>query len=391
MREKIVVFSGNRAEFGILFPIIQYLDQYYCVEVILSGAHVLKKWNTGEDVKKQLVLHGMNCKVVEIPLSDDENIYISCLGEIYVGVCEYFGKAENVGLAIVLGDRIESAAFALGAFYSKIPLIHISGGDLGDVLMYDAYIRHSISKIASYHFVTNEDSKRNLLQLGEEETRVFNIGNPSFDYDRMGLLSSSTILGTKYHLSVDDTVAVYTFHPLCAKTGEENFEEFMEGIEGMRMSKLTKIIVTYPNNDPGHELILEYIENQREDSRFYFVNSLGTYNYLSIMKNYKTIIVGNSSSGLLETAFYCTPVINIGERQRGRIRGDNVEDVLPDRKVIKEAINDIVTRYYYHIQKNEKSRYYFGDGKAALKAYTFIEQILKKSTEERLYKKFVVR
>lgn len=390
-KEKIVVFSGNRAEYGIMFPIIQHIGKYYSVDIILSGAHVLMRWNTSKAVKEQLEQSKVKCNVIEIPLHDDENVYIACLGEIYVSVCEYFRKTEDVGLAIVLGDRIETVGFALGAFYSKIPLVHISGGDIVDVLNYDTYVRHSISKIASYHFVTNEDSRRNLLQLGEEEERIFNIGNPSFDYDRIGLLPSYDTIAKEYGLFYDDTVAVYTFHPLCAKDKAENLKEFMEGIEGLKLSKIAKIIVTYPNNDPGFELILEYIENHNNDDRFCFVNSLGTYNYLAIMKNCRTIVVGNSSSGLLETAFYCVPVLNVGERQRGRIRGCNVEDVLADRRIIKEAINNIIEKYDNYLQKNEKDKYYFGDGTAAIKAYAYIEQIFEKNMKERLYKKFIVR
>ncbi|MCF2643554.1 UDP-N-acetylglucosamine 2-epimerase (hydrolyzing) [Roseburia hominis] len=388
---RITIFSGNRAEFGILFPIIQNLSEDFEVDLILSGAHVLKKWNTREDIKKQIRKYNIKCNIVEIELVDEEDTYIHCLGEIYGRVISYYEDRKNISLAIVLGDRIESFAFALASFYSQIPLIHLCGGDVVNVPNYDTNVRHSISKIANYHFVTSEQSKSILLQIGEETKRVFNIGNPSFDYDRLGLLPTISELEQKYSISTQDMIAIFTFHPASMKTAEENYNEFKCSLDAVVDSMVDKVIVTYPNNDPGYNLILDYIENLNRNSRILCIKSLGTNNYLALMKYFKSIIVGNSSSGLLETPLYCTPVINIGERQSERIRGCNVKDVKIDYNNIKFSVNEVVKKYNVLKTEYQKTQYIFGDGTAAIKAHQCIEQILKERKEDRLFKKFVIR
>ncbi len=389
--DRITIFSGNRAEFGILFPIIQQLSEDFEVEIILSGAHVLKKWNTREEVKNQLKKHQVKCKVTEIEIEDNEKTYTHCLSEIYEKVIEYYEQMRDISLGIVLGDRIESFAFALATFYSQVPLIHVCGGDVVNVANYDTNVRHSISKLANYHFVTSEQSRRVLLQMGEEKERVCNIGNPSFDYDRMGLLTEPQQLKMMYDISGDDIITIFTFHPASMKSAEDNFKEFKFSLDAVVDSKTDKVIVTYPNNDPGYELILAYIQQLKEDEKIIPVNSLGTYNYLSLMKNFNVIIAGNSSSGLLETTLYCVPVVNIGERQAERIRGCNVKDVGVDYSAIKKSIDDIVTNYSKEKESYSVSKFVFGDGNAAIKAKDFIVEILKKDRKERLFKKFIIK
>lgn len=389
--QKITFFSGNRAEFGILFPLIQSLGEKYEIDLILSGAHVLGKWNTREEVISQLQKNHVQCKLIEIELIDNKKTYIHCLGEIYEKTIDYYENEEQVDLAIVLGDRIESFAFALASFYSQVPLVHVCGGDVVNVQNYDTNVRHSISKIANYHFVTSERSRKTLLQLGEEQDRVYNIGNPSFDYERLGFLPDAEQLSVKFHISKKDKIVIFTFHPASSKTSEVNFKEFKCVLDSIVNSKVGKIIITYPNNDPGYELIVNYLEKMNENKRVLCVKSLGTYNYLSLMKNYKVIIAGNSSSGLLETTLYCVPVINIGERQTGRIRGANVKDVEVDYNEINRTINEIVENYDTIKSNNEGSKYLFGDGTAAIKAKKYVEKILETKREDRLFKKFIVR
>ncbi len=389
--EKIAVFSGNRADFGILFPLISSLNSRYQVELILSGAHVLEKWKTKKDVENQLHDNHIHCGITEIPLKEEKDVYKKCLGEIYIKTTGFFESNMDTQIAVVLGDRIESVGFALGAFYSEIPLLHICGGDVVEVFNFDNNIRHCISKLANYHFVTNERSKNVLLQMGEEQQRVFNIGNLSYDYERLGFLTTPEELSETYGISSMDIVVIYTYHPACDRTKEENCREFKCGLEAVIASAATKVIVTYPNNDPGYELILDYVNSLNNNEKVFCVNSLGTYRYMSFMKNYKTIIVGNSSSGLLETALYCVPVLNVGERQNGRIRGCNVTDVPLDYNRIKAALNSAVENYDELKKKYVKTKYIFGDGNAAVKAVEYIGEIMKLSKEERLFKKFVER
>ena len=389
--KELLVFSGNRAEFGILFPLIKELSDEYEIVIILSGAHVLKKWNTQDNVREILQKSKIDCKIHSLEIPEIEDVYTNCFGIIYEEMMKYYRNDKKATAAIVLGDRIESFAFAVASFYSQIPLFHFCGGDVVTVRNFDTNIRHSISKIASYHFVTNEISEKILIQMGEEKERVFRVGNLSYDYERLEMLTPVHELNKQYGIDNKDVIAVFTYHPACSKTSQDNFKEFKEGLNALIDSCVDKIIVTYPNNDPGYDLIMEYIDSVVQSSRLCCVNTLGTYNYLSIMKNYKTIIVGNSSGGLLETSIYCVPTINIGDRQNGRIRGKNVVDVDPVYEEIKKLTNDICTNYDKLSKSYEKSRYLFGYGDAAVKSKEYINHILEKTKEEILFKKFIIR
>lgn len=389
--KKIVVFSGNRADFGILFPLLHSLNYDYRLELILSGAHVLKDWGTNKDVRQQLNNSNIHCHITEIPLEEDKAVYQKCLGEVYRKTIEFFEVNGDIQIAIVLGDRIEAAGFALGVYYSQVPLLHLCGGDVAEVNHFDNNIRHCISKLADYHFVTNERSRNVLLQMGEESQRVINIGNLSYDYDRLGLLTPAKELGEGYQITQADVIVIYTYHPMGDRTKEENYRDFKCGLDASIDCAAAKIIVTYPNNDPGYELILDYIHTFKDNEKVLCINSLGTCRYLSFMKNYKTIIAGNSSSGLLETTLYCVPVLNIGKRQNGRVRGCNVTDVPPEYHTIKDVLNYIVQNYDELKDKYRQTKYIFGDGNAAIRAKESIDGIMELPKDERLFKKFIER
>lgn len=389
--KKITIFSGNRAEFGILFPIISELSKEYEVEVLLSGAHVLPPWNTKGAVEEQLHQYNVNCNIETIDLEPTTDAYLHSMGAIYEGTLNYYLKNEDVSMAIVLGDRIESFAFALGTFYSQIPLMHLCGGDVVNVPNFDTNVRHSITKLANYHGVMSEQSRTTLLQLGEEELRILNMGNPSFDYERMGFLPNAEELQRKFNIKNDDRITVLTFHPASMKSGEVNYKEFRTCFDALVDSSVEKIIVTYPNNDPGHEQIVEYLEGFTKSDRVHCVKTLGTYNYLALMRNFKTIIVGNSSSGLLETPWYCVPVMNIGERQNERVRGCNVFDVDVNKESITVKLQEILANYDDLREDNKKMQTIFGNGEAALKVKAYIDEVMKLDKSEQLYKRFVMR
>lgn len=390
--KQITVFTGNRAEFGILFPVICELSKYYELDIILSGAHVLPPWDTYQDSVLQLEKANISFHAYKIELSSSTDIYTSSLSTIYDWMLEFYSRRDT-DYGVVLGDRVESFGFALATFYSRIPLVHICGGDVTEVSNFDTNVRHSITKLAGYHMATSAFSQKVLLQLGEEEKRIKNIGNPSFDYERMGYLTPKKDLIEKYHLSDQDKVGIFTFHPAANKTAYENMVDFQCVFKGVVSSHLTRILITYPNNDPGYDLIVEFLSQcrQEQDHRIQVERSLGTFNYLGIMKEFDCIIVGNSSSGLLETPFYQVPVINIGERQNGRVHGNNVIQCEINELAVKSEIDHAIDEYHTLKEIYRKDRFIFGDGKAAVKAADFLAVLDNLSKEEKLFKRFIVR
>ncbi len=387
--KKITVFSGNRAEFGLLFPIIVEISKKYQVDIILSGGHVLSPWNTKGDVIEQLETHEVKCNIKTIELDDQSDAYTRSLGAIYDGTLDYYAENKDVSLAIVLGDRIESFAFSLGSFYSQIPLVHLCGGDVANDPSFDTNVRHSISKLANYHFTVSERGKNTLIQMGEEEHRVLFMGNPSFDYERMGFLPEMNELKQEYGINEEDAVVLFTFHPVCKKSAEENYGEFKACLDAIIDTEVDKIIVTYPNNDPGYEQIVEYLENVSENDRICCKKNLGTFNYLGLMKYFKTIVAGNSSSGLSEPSWFCVPSLNIGERQGDRIRGGNVIDVPADGNAVKNTLQEVLDNYEALYEKNKQMKSVFGNGEAAIKAVNYIDSIIDIERKEQLFKKFI--
>jgi len=408
-RKRIAIFTGNRAEFGILFPLIVYLSNFYIVDLYVSGTHLDKRWNSIDNIRSQL--KNLPVGIIELKLREGIS-YKETLGDLYniaLKKLEKIHKEHNYEFSIVLGDRIETFAFALASFYSNIPIIHIGAGDIANVPYYDTNVRHSISKIAHVFFTNNEESSKILKQLGEEEWRIFNIGHLSLSY--LKLLSQRkeeelvNALKEEFNLTEDTLVIFLTYHPSHFKDEEQNFKDFEEVLKGIFMGikevkKKRKInihvIISYPNNDPGFSKIFTYIKQQelKNEKKFTVVPELGTLRILVLFKNFKVIVAGNSSLGLTETAFFGIPTLNIGDRQKDRFRGKNVFDVEINADKIKNILKWIVNNYdklREKFTKDKTSKHFFGTPEAVEKAVAIINKLSKMPKEKLLFKRFVIR
>lgn len=391
-QKRILFFAANRAELGILFPLILETSRRYYVDLMVLDTYLL----SGEDdlYKKKQFIKKNNYRVnfIKITIKNSEDVYFDSLSCVYKKVFAYLKKQEQYPykFAVVLGDRIESLGFTLAVFYGKVPVVHVAGGDVAEVPYFDNSVRHCISKLANLHFPFSEKSARVLKQMGEEENRICMIGNPSFDYDRLQLIPSKQLIDQDFHIG-NGFCTVFTYHAGPLKTSRENLIEYKECLQGVLDSEIERIIITFPNHDHGSEEVLAFLSNLADTERITVVRSLGTENLHSLMKNFKTIIAGNSSMGLLETAYYMCPVLNIGDRQTCRARGRNVTDVCAKREDITEALNYMIRDYERNREQFRKDGRLFGDGNAAVKALDFLKMYEKVSNEELIVKKFVKR
>lgn len=391
-RIRVLFFAGNRAELGIMFPVILEMSKYYFVDLLVADTYYISGLQDLEEKKKFVEKNKYNVNFIEIAIRKNEDIYFESFPSIYKQVFSYVKKQEQYQykFAVVLGDRIESLGFALAVFYGKIPLVHMAGGDIANVPYFDTNVRHCISKLASLHFPFNQESAMVLRQLGEEERRICVIGSPTFDYNRMQLLLSKNEIEEEFQIG-NKFCAIFTYHSGPLKTATENLKEYQECLQGVLDSDLGKIIVTYPNHDPGSEKVLQYVSELEDTDRIIIVKSLGSIKLHSIMKNFNTIIVGNSSMGLSETTYYMCPAINIGDRQISRIRGGNVTDVNVKKKSITDVINLLIKEFASNRILYRKDKTMFGDGNAADKAINFLKIYEKVPTEELITKKFETR
>lgn len=395
--ETIEIFTGNRAEFGILSPLIEGLAHNYRINLILSGAHILDRWQTKNEVIQKV--KGFNnpaqVNIIELPVLNDipEYEFANLLPTISKEYIKYRNATkEKNKFCLFLGDRIESAAYAITAMYLEEILIHICGGDLGNNPHFDHNIRHSLTKVSHLHFVTNEKSYQIVKQLGEEEWRIANIGMPSIDVATKQATLSREELKERLGLTSNNLV-IATYHPDHYMSVAESLHNFKTVIEGLSKT-CQQVILTYPNNDPGaHEIIEEIETNVVNIKNIKVIKNLGINIYISLLKNLNTILAGNTSSIVLESSFFNVPSLLLGRRQQGRYRGKNVTEIIDfTASDITEFIETTFKNYNARTETFKETQFIYGNGNSVEKALTFIDFIFNNYSREHILEKhFLVR
>lgn len=375
--KRIAIITATRAEYGLLKPVIKQLRTYETrllnIELIVTGTHLSKNYGyTIQEIQEDQIRID---HIVKIPVSSDFQLDISHnQAEALLKFTNLFMQKKYTAV-VLLGDRYEIFAIAIAAGNTQTPIFHLCGGDTTEGAI-DEWIRHSITKISYLHFTTNEESKKRVIQLGEDPERVFNYGSTSIDnIINMPTMSKQEILNNiglkkcKY--------AICTYHPVTMDgTKVENLiQQFIIAIKHFRN---IEFIVTKSNSDYGGAKInnlLDLANKQIENLHVFY--SLGVKRYLSLMR-YAEFVLGNSSSGIIETPVFRIPTINIGDRQKGRLQSDSIINCNEDANSIITAINKAINNEFRQLCQTVKNPY--GDGHAA-------EQIAQKIIETTLYRK----
>ena len=383
-RRVIYTITGIRSEYEILLPILELLnkDPEIDLGIVACGTHLIE--NYGYTIHN-IIKDGF--KIVDridyLMASNSDAGRAKGISLLIEGLISCVIRSKPDFL-LVVGDREESIATGIVGNYLKIPVFHIGGGDEA-INNADDPIRHATSKLAHIHFTICEKFKQNLLQMGEEPFRVYNVGNPGLDRIRntQKLSRKETSELIQFDLGDEsEPILLVLQHPLSSES-EQSYEQMkmtMEAIFELGM----KSVVIYPNSDPGSYDIIRAIEEYRDVSHIKIVENLDRIRFVNVLR-YASCMVGNSSSGLLEAPFLKKPVINVGNRQKGRINAGNVIFVPNDKDVIKETIRKIVTdeKYVSSILQGI-DQYYYGDGYSAEK---IIETIKHLKTNENLINK----
>ena len=366
--KKIAVVTATRAEYGLLSPVIKELRKHESnelkIDLIVTGTHLSEKYGMTIDEIKERVDHKIPISVK----SDSETDITANQAEALVKFTELFIQ-ERYNAVLLLGDRYETLAIAISAGNTRTPIFHLCGGDTTEGAL-DEWIRHSITKISYLHFVTNEESKRRVIQLGEAPDRVFNYGSTSID----NILTVADMSKEEALNSVglpDCQYAVCTYHPVTMEGGsvDDLIEDFLRAIQDFPE---IQFIVTKSNADQGGARINELLdEAEKGINNLHVFTSLGVRRYLSLMK-YSEFVLGNSSSGIIETPAFHVPTVNIGDRQRGRLQSQSIINCGTSTDEIVKAIQRAMTDEHNAICLKEVSPY--GDGRAA-------KQIAQKSIE----------
>lgn len=360
--KKIAIVTATRAEYGLLAPVIKKLrnleSDYFKVELLVTGTHLSEKFGrTIDEIEKDGLRtdHELPISVAsgtEIDISNNQTDTLRKFTEIFV--------AEKYDAVMLLGDRYETLAIAIAAGNTRTPIFHLCGGDTTEGAL-DEWIRHSITKISYLHFVTNNDSRRRVIQLGEDPSRVFNFGSTSID----NILNAATMSKEEALSSVglsDCRYAVCTYHPTTMEIGnlDDQMYNFLQAIQNF---KELHFVVTKSNADQGGMRINEILdEAEKGVSNLHVFTSLGIKRYLSLMK-FAEFVLGNSSSGIIETPAFGVPTVNIGDRQKGRLQSESIINCGIFKNDIIDAIEKALSEKYKEISRRVVSPY--GDGHAA--------------------------
>ncbi len=387
-QKKIGVITGARSDFGLVEFIIDEIitTDLLDIQLYVTGMHLLGKYGKTSD----LILKRNYPNTFLVNMYDEESVsnelgYIGkSISKGIKNMVEIFIR-KKPDLILLTGDRVEMMAACIAASSLGIAIAHIHGGDISENAQIDEQIRHSITKFAHIHFTASELSKKRVIQMGEEKWRVFNTGSPEIDYSfKKPLMTKSELLHELKiaNLTIQNQYILCVQHPSIYQS-EKSGIQMQNILQNLKKMK-TDVIIIYPNNDPGNNLIIEEIESVKKDPHFHVFKNLSRRIYLSLMKH-AWFMIGNSSSGIIESAIFNLPVLNVGIRNNKRECSQNVFTVSNSKNEIWKGINYIKSDEFNLKCKNLINLY--GDGNASLK----IVEILKKIPfDDRLYfKKFI--
>lgn len=368
MRRKILVITGTRAEFGLLINLLREIEEDESLELqlIVTGMHLSPEFGfTYKEIEKNDIKIS---RKIEILLSSDSVIGISkSMGLGLISFSEAFEDLKP-DIIVVLGDRFEILTAVTAASVGRIPIAHIHGGE-ATLGAFDEAFRHSITKMSHLHFTSTEQYRQRVIQLGEHPDRVFNTGSPGIDnIESLSLLSKSDF-ERSIDFSLGNLTFLITFHPVTLEkeTSEHQFKALLKALDSFPEARL---IFTKPNADTDGRVIINLMDQyvKENEHRAKSFHSLGQLRYLSALK-YVNVVVGNSSSGLIEAPSFKLPTVNIGDRQKGRVKADNVIDSNVDAESIISAIKKALSDEFVISLKNLDNPYGKKGASARIKEY----------------------
>ncbi|MBL4720274.1 MAG: UDP-N-acetylglucosamine 2-epimerase (hydrolyzing) [Alphaproteobacteria bacterium] len=376
MTKKIIaVFTGNRAEYGLQYPILKAIDAHPDLEyrLIVSGAHLDDNFGRTLD---EIRADGFDIhETVDIKVPDDTlRATAYAIGSGVIAIAEALARV-NPDIFVVYADRFEGFAAVIAGSQTNVPVAHIEGGDLTEGGALDDSVRHAMSKLAHLHFTTNQQASNRVIGMGEEPWRVHTVGFPMIDMILDGNFASREDVLAQYKLDPTRPIIVFTQHSVTTlfDAAEDQLRPSLEGLAKFSREFKAQVILTYPNNDAGGRHIYSMLEDVMQDAPegFQLHRSLGRYNYHGLLALAQTpeinvVCAGNSSSGIKESPAFGCPCVNIGTRQLGRLRAENVLDAPYEKEAIFEALKTAALDPAFR-KKSRESANPYGMGDAGIK------------------------
>jgi len=380
MKRKICIVTGTRAEYGLLYWLMKEIksDNSLELQVIATGMHLSPEFGlTYKEIEKEFRID----KKIEMLLSSDTSVGISkSMGLAQISFAEAYNELKP-DVIVVLGDRYEIFSAVSSAMISRIPIAHLHGGEATEGLI-DEPIRHSITKMSHIHFTAAEEYKNRVIQLGEQPNTVYNVGGLGIDNIKKLKLLNKVEFEKSINFKLNKKNILVTFHPVTLEnsTAMEQFQELLNAIDELDD---TNIIFTKANSDTDgriiNKMIDEYVDKNSHKSICF--TSLGQLRYLSALQ-FVDAMVGNSSSGLAEAPTFQIGTINIGDRQKGRMKANSVLDCNPIKEDILKTFDKLYSTGFKTLLKKVENPY--GNGGASVRIKDVLktinlDDILKKS------------
>ena len=367
----IGIFTTTRADFGNFIPLINKLNvqDEFDYKLFVGGSHL--KPQDGYTIN-EIIDNGFTiCGYFDYLLNTQDSFGLSKSAGIAVYELARIFHEHKFNYCFIIGDRFELLAIAMNCILFKVPILHIGGGERTEGVI-DEQVRHAITKISHIHFTSCEEYRQNVLNMGESPDKVFNVGDLSVDNMKNLPVIEKEVLFSDLKLNIKKPLVLLTYHPVTlefsipAKIQVENIFKALSYFN-------FQVIVTAPNTEDGQGTIINVIQEQiLKNQNYRFISSLGTVRYLNLIR-YCEFVIGNSSSGLTEVPYFRGPTINIGDRQKGRIRHKSIIDSSYDERSIVEGIEKAISDTFKKSLLNMS--YKFGDGSTASRIVEILKNI----------------
>jgi UDP-hydrolysing UDP-N-acetyl-D-glucosamine 2-epimerase len=359
MSRKILYISGTRADYGLMKPVLGTISTHprLKLEIIVTGMHLMKEFGmtVNEIYKDKFIIHELAARYD----TDDQESMAYFIGNFILLLIPKV-KEIDPDIILLLGDRGEMLAGAIVGAYLSIPLAHIHGGDITSTV--DESARHAITKLSHIHFPATIKSANRIKKMGENPSNIFVVGAPGLDSILNEKIIEPKKIAEMYKLDLSKPILLVVQHPVTLEVNYASFQ-IRQTLEAILELKHQTILI-YPNADAGSRQMIEVIKEYEKYKFIKIYESLPRLHYLSLM-NIASVLIGNSSSGIIEAPSFGLPVVNIGSRQERRERAENVIDIDHDKNEIIGAIEMILQDKIFKLNLTECVNPY-GSGNAGV-------------------------
>jgi len=368
MSRKILYISGTRADYGLMRSVLHRIHSHpdLSLEIVVTGMHLMDEFgHTIDEIQND----GFSCHIVDVTYEDDTAEAMAIfIGRLIEELTPVVGDLQP-DIILLLGDRGEMLAGAIVGAYLSIPVAHLHGGEVTSTV--DDLARNAITKLAHIHLPATEKGKERIISMGEDPSRIFVVGAPGLDQIREDSLLSREELEEKYQFDFSGPVILVVQHPVTLESDDAG-DQIRETLEAIVLLKMQTIVI-YPNADAGGRAMIDILREYEQYPFIKMYKSLVHQGYMSLLAHV-SVIVGNSSSGIIEAPSFGIPAVNIGTRQRGRERALNVIDTGYERDAIRNGIERALFDENFRKAIQEKINPY-GNGKASERIPTILTTI----------------